>query len=162
MRPVINSQKRIVQTTITNIPAGTVANLVLAHAKQDPTASAPQDVAVGSVIKAIYLEYWFLGDGQQPPTMTTFLAKYPGGVGQIDTADMTNLNGWNNKKNIFELHQGIVGDANTNPVPMFRHWIKIPKGKQRFGLDDRLILSTKSIITDNVELCGVTIFKVYN
>jgi len=151
-----------VQTTLTNVPGGSVANIVLVHAKQVFDQNNPTEVAVGTVIKAIYLEYWFVGGGAQPPTMTTFLAKYPGGVGQIDATDIQSLDGWNNKKNILEMHQGFIGDSNTNPVPMFRHWIKIPKGKQRFGIDDRLILSTKAIITDDVELCGVTIYKAYN
>jgi len=162
MRPVINSQKRIVQTSLTSISAPNVVNLVLAEAKQDPTASAPQDVAVGSVIKAIYCEFWFTGASAQPPTMTVFLAKYPGGVAQIDATQIQDLNSWNNKNNILEMHQGIIGDSNANPVPMFRHWIKIPKGKQRFGISDRLILSIKAIITDDVEVCGISIFKVYN
>ncbi len=162
MKPVINSEKHIVQTTLTSVPAGTVANITLVNAKQDVNRSSPIEVSVGTVIKAIYLEYWFLGEGQQPPTMTVTFAKFPGGVAQWDATDLGNLHATANKKNILEMHQGFLGDANTNPVPMFRHWVKIPKGKQRFGISDRLILSAKSIIQDDIQFCGMAIFKAYN
>ncbi len=161
MHPIINSEKRIVQITLSTIPVTTVANTPIVIAEQDPTASAPTNVAAGTVVKAVYVEMWYLGTGQQPPTMTVILHKLSSGGGNPDSTEMGNLNAWENKKNILETHQGFIGDANTNPVPMFRQWIKIPKGKQRFGLGDSLVLSAKSI-SDEVQFCGVFIFKAYN
>ena len=161
VRPVINSEKRIVQITLSNVGVGTVSNDVIVNAQQDPVPSAPNAVTIGSVIKACYVEIWLLGDGQQPPTVTTTITKLTSGGASPTAADMTNLNAYNSKKGILEMHQGLVGDANTNPTPFYRGWIKIPKGKQRFGLGDSLNLSIKSI-TEGVQYCGVFIFKVYN
>ncbi len=162
VRPIINSEKRIVQTSLTQVTAGNVANVTLAIAKQDPLATSPQDVKVGTSIKAIFVEYWFIGSAAQPPTVTATISKIPGGVPVPDALQMQDLNGWNNKKNILKTTQGFVGDSNTNPVPLFREWIKIPKGKQRFGISDRIVLSVKAIVTDDVEFCGVAVFKAYN
>jgi len=162
MRPVINSEKRIIQITQTNVAGGTVNNDVLVQTDHDQgTGSDPRIVPVGSVVKAIYVELWMLGDGQQPTTITTTIAKFPGGVAQWDSTAMLSLSNTSNKKNIFEMHQGFIGDANTNPVPFYRNWIKIPKGKQRFGLGDRIILSVNTIDpTNGAEYCGVVIYKV--
>ncbi len=151
----------MVQITLSTIPVTTVANNNIVDVRQDPTASAPTNVAAGTVVKAVFVEMWYLGTGQQPPTMTVILHKVSSGGTDPDSTEMGNLNAWENKKNILATHQGIVGDANANPVPMFREWIAIPKGKQRFGLGDRLVLSAKSI-TDEVQFCGHFVFKAYN
>ena len=133
----------------------------LIEGKKDVGATSPEDVLVGSIVKAIYLELWVVGDGQQPATIITEVEKVVGSaVSGADATDLANLQNYKNKSNIFEIHQGIIGDANTNPVPFFRHWIKIPKGFQRFALNDRLELRILSQ-TEGMQFCGVAIFKVY-
>ena len=161
MRPIINSEKRIVQTTKTTTMQGAVQTITYVNANQSPTGGNPNQVAVGTVVKAIYCEVWINGDGAQPPTVTVTLEKLIGDSSFPDFASMANLNVYTNKKNILECHQGLVGDSNANPVPFFRHWVKIPKGKQRFGNGDKLVL-TISAITENIEMCGLAIFKAYN
>ncbi len=161
MKPVINSEKRIVQTTLTEVMAGAVGNINLINCVQDPTASAPQEIRAGTVVKAVYLEYWLLASSQQPSTQTLLIEKLSSGQVAVDTTQIANLNGYENKKNILETHQGLVGDANSNPIPVFRGWVKIPKGKQRFGFGDKLTLTLKSI-TEDTQLCGIAIFKAYN
>ncbi len=140
--------------------AGTVVTRNIANADQDPSPSSPSAVAVGTVVKAVYAEIWILGTSQQPATTTTVIMKNPGGD-NIDATDFTDLNSYNQKNNIFEMHQGLVGDANANPVPFYRGWIKIPKGKQRLALGDALQFSLKCI-TEDVQWCGIFIFKAYN
>ncbi len=161
VRPIINSEKRIVQLTLTNIATGVADLTDLIAGEQDPTASAPNEVSAGTVVKAIYAELWLMADSQQPATITTLIVKVPNGGSGPSAGEMTNLNAYNSKKNILEMHQGLIGDANTNPTPFYRGWIKIPKGKQRFGIGDKLVLAVKSI-TDGTQMCGVFIFKAYN
>ncbi len=138
--------------------AADVTNIV--SAQQNPTATAPNEVAVGTVIKAVYVEIWLLATSQQPCTVTIMVMKNTSGV-NIDATQFQDLNGYNNKNEILEIHQGLIGDANTNPVPFFRGWIKIPKGKQRFALGDAMQLCIKAI-TEDVQWCGIHIFKAYN
>ncbi len=161
MRQIINSEKRIVQVTLSNVAVGDTAIVTIVNAQQSPTASNPTHVKVGTIVKAIYAEMWVMGAGQQPSTLTTLVMKNPGGDQNIDSTDMTNLNGYNQKNNIFELHQGLVGDANTNPAPFYRGWIKIPKGKQRMALGDLFQFAIKSI-TEGSQFCGFFIYKAYS
>ncbi len=161
VRPIINSEKRIGQITRTTIPSTTVQRIPIARAVTDVTAGDSVDVAVGSVIKAVYLEYWFMGDGNVDTTITTTFEKKPSNAPNPDSTTMGGLNIYSNKKNLFEIHQGIIGDNATNPVPFYRGWVKIPKGKQRMGLGDELLLTIKAIVGDAV-ICGLTIYKVYN
>ncbi len=160
MRPIINSEKRISQVTLSSSLMGVVANNKIVDCVQDPNLALASNVAPGTIVKAVYVEIWLLGAGQQPTTFTAMIYKTNSNAGSIDATEMTDVNAYTNKKNIFEMHQGIVGDANANPTPVFRNWIKIPKGKQRFGLGDVLRFSVKSI-TEDTEFCGLFIFKVY-
>jgi len=161
MRAVINSEKRILQVTLSSVATGTTGYQTLVKAEQSVGSTDPTSVAAGSVVKAVYLELWILAGAQQPATTTTIVYKLATGADNPSSVDMGNLNAWVGKKNILESHQGLVGDANSNPIPFYRGWIKIPKGKQRFGLGDQLNFAVKSI-TDSVEFCGIAIFKVYN
>ena len=161
VRPIINSEKRIVQQTLSTAMMGVSTNEVIAVAEQAPTSTDPREVDIGTVIKAVYVELWVMATSQQPATITTCVIKVSNGGSGPSAGEMTDLNSYNSKKNIFEMHQGLIGDANTNPTPFYRGWIKIPKGKQRFGQGDRLILAIKSI-TDDTQYCGVYIYKAYN
>ncbi len=161
VRPMVNSNKHIVQNVV--FPVGTVStvNLVLAQAKENPDGLVSSEVRVGSNIKAIFCEYWILGDGQQPSAVEMHLEKpVAGSIGPV-FADSQSLYIYNNKKNIFYTTQGLVGDANSNPIPFIRQWIKIPKGKQRMGLGDLLIMSFNNLTADGIEVCGLSIYKEF-
>jgi len=161
MRALVNSRKHIVQTTLNTVGNAAAFPIVLVEAKQGADESAAPEVSPGAVVKAVYLEYWLLAAMQQPSTMTMIVEKIENGAASATAGFMGQLHTYPNKKNILETHQGIIGDANSNPVPVFRGWIKIPKGKQRFGLGDRLVVSTRSI-TEDTTICGLAIFKSYS
>ncbi len=161
VKPMINSEKRIVQITLSNVTALAVGGQTVVNCVQDVNTADPTEVSPGTVVKAIYAELWLLGTGQQPNTSMVFFEKRPANAPVIDFAGAQNTNAYFNKKNILEMHQGLIGDANTNPVPFFRGWIKIPKGKQRFGLGDKFGFIV-SAITEDVQFCGLIIFKAYN
>ncbi len=160
VRPAVNSEKHILQITRTDVAALATANQNIALARPDVSSSDPTAVRQGCTIKAVYLELWLLGDGQQPSTTTVAFYKIENLGASPTFGEMQDLNAWNNKKNVLELHQGLIGDANTNPVPFFRGWIRIPKGKQRIGLGDA-IKFTVSAITEGTSFCGLAIFKEY-
>ncbi len=74
--------------------------------------------------------------------------------------DMLALHDYANKKNVLWTHQGLSSDQNTNAVPVLRGWVKIPKGKQRFGQGDSFELEMLAQV-DGFNFCGLAIFKEY-
>ncbi len=76
-------------------------------------------------------------------------------------AQSQNLGAYPNKKNILYTTQGILADANDGgpTIPLIRGWIKIPKGKQRMGLDDRIVVNITAV--GALRLCGISTFKEY-
>ena len=158
MKPPINSEKHIVQQTPTSVSMGATFAIPMVEAAQSPSLS--KDVRVGAVVKACYVELWVISGGAAVGSTITTVEKLVSGQDFAAIGDMTNLNSYANKKNILETHQGILGDMNTNTVPFYRGWIKIPKGKQRFGQGDRLVLNVFGLSSD-VDFCGVFIYKEY-
>ncbi len=103
---------------------------------------------------------WLLAGSQQPGSFQLTLEKISSNAPDMTHNDSTLLHDYGNKKNILYTTQGLVGDANTNPSPLLRQWFKIPKGKQRFGLGDKLNLNLSSF-AENITSCGVIIYKEY-
>jgi len=161
MRAIINSRKHIVQLTLSTVAAGAQVGVQLVNSKQNADNALAVDVEPGTVVKAIYVEMWLLAAEAQPSTVTAIIVKSPSGLGTPSAIEFADLHTWSNKNNIFVMHQGIVGDANSNPIPVFREWIKIPKGKQRFSLGDKLEIAFKGI-TEDTEVCGFAVYKSYN
>ena len=161
VRPTINSEKHINQRSLVTIDSGTIANINIAAATESP--SAPSEVRIGASIKACYVEMWYVGSSSQPVIQTSTLEKKVAGVDSMTQVQSQLLDDYPNKKNILFSSQGIVGDANTNPVPLLRGWYKIPKGKQRFGQGDSLVLNISAIgeAQNDLEICGLFIFKEY-
>ncbi len=156
----ISSRKHIVQHTVTQVPTLTVDTAVDVSSVAIQDQNAANEVAEGSVVKAVFVERWLTGtfalgsfvlmaekSGQdnQPPTIT----------------EMTTLDAYANKKNILFTSQGLIPEDNANPIPVMRQWVKIPKGKQRFGKADRFRINIAAIGGESVQFCGLTIFKSY-
>ncbi len=125
--------------------------------------SAPTDVRVGAVVKAVYVEMWYMGSGTQPVFQVSTLEKLSGGAPFMEFTDANTLNAYPNKKNILYLTQGLVGDANSNPIPIFRGWFKIPKGKQRIGIGDQIVFNVNAFgeADQDIEVCGQFTYKEY-
>ncbi len=158
MRALIHTEKHQVQVTLTNVMAANVANINIVSVVQDGDTSLAQNVNVGTEVTAVFCEIWVLGNSQQPTTVTAIVYKTPAGAASIDNTQMATLHTYENKKNIFYTTQGLVGDANSVPIPILRQWIKIPKGKSRFGLGDKLRFSIRGI-TEETQFCGQFTFK---
>ncbi len=163
MRAPIVSRKHIVQHTQTVLASTAVASLrdVIATNMQNVNAAA--DVVEGSVIKAIFVELWVNGNtGIEPAgSVVVMVEKAPGDIVAPTITDMTTLDDYDNKKNIFFTSQGILASNTGNPTPFLRQWIKIPRGKQRFGLRDEFRINIAAIGAEDISFCGLTIYKSY-
>ncbi len=161
MKPPIVSRKHYVQfTQFTAASAAiTAKNLAKAEAVQDVAGFA--DVTEGSVIKAVYIEFWFVGSDTTPSTFVCTLEKLVGTSVTPIFTEMTTLDAYHNKKNILYTSQGLLGEQNTNPTPVVRQWFKIPKGKQRFGLNDRLNFHIANLGSQDYLGCGFATYKEY-
>ncbi len=112
-------------------------------------------------MKAIFLEYWLKGTGaSDADTQFNFVFfKNPGGSNDMSVADSLNLMAYDNKKNIFFSSQGVIGGVGGGQsIPVVRQWFKIPKGKQRMGLNDELTVFVGST-GEALQLCGQAIYK---
>ncbi len=136
---------------------GTIAKLSIADVV-DPPSNA-DEVRQGAVIKAVYAEVWASSDDATQSIGIFSIEKQVNAGGQI-YADSLALNAYTNKKNVFETHEGLLNPQLGVCIPVFKGWIKIPKGKQRFGLGDKLVLNV-SAVTDGAQICGLFIYKEY-
>ncbi len=120
------------------------------------------DIVEGSIVKAVYLELWFKGNAVAgtEDKFQFVIEKVSLGQNPISFTQMNNLMTYPNKKNILFTSQGVTGDLTTNSIPIHRGWIKIPKGKQRFGIDDELFVSISST-GGTANTCGLCIYKEY-
>ncbi len=158
MRPIINSIKHYVQVTVTTVVSGAEASVAIANAAVAPAVSATSDVNIGSLIKAVYVEIWADGDVTEA-TFNCIISKRPSGVAAPTNAQMNNLMAWDNKNNILVNHQGLP-PAGDNVIPVFREWIKIPRGKQRMSVGDKLTLTVAATGTE-IHFCGFFTYKEY-
>ncbi len=72
--------------------------------------------------------------------------------------DAAALNAYDNKKNIIYTQIGLISDNLTYPMNVIKGWFKIPKGKQRMGLNDRWNLNIFAQ-SNGITGCGMFIFK---
>ncbi len=160
----INSVKHYVGQPNALIALGASLTLELVDVVAAPVSTQREKVSEGSLVKAMHFEYWLVGFGATG-TSTQFvmtIEKAPSGVINPTFADMLNLGGYDNKKNILYTTQGLVG-ANTDGspiIPVIRDWLKIPKGKQRMGVKDRMLI-TFATVDQPLRICGITTYKEY-
>ncbi len=163
MRAVIKSKKHIVQ-----ISQGTVAQVAIENSTicqaQEATSTTPTAIEEGAIVKACYIEYWVSQDSASVVgSYTVIVSKDPGGNANITSANMAALHDFDNKKNILFTAQGLLTPSDGGQVPVMRGWYKIPKGKQRFGLNDSLRISHRNNNATSIDqnFCGLAIYKEY-
>ncbi len=161
MKAPIVSRKHIVQhTEFTTASAAVTTNQDI-HAVAIQDVNTASEVREGSVIKAVYIEIWLLASSTSETSFVLIVEKAVLGASGPSFTNMTTLDAYVNKKNILYTTEGLIADNNGNPTPVLRQWIKIPKGKQRFGLGDKLNISIAAIGSQVVKGCGLTIYKSY-
>ncbi len=143
------------------MPTGTVTSLTPLIGTAVQSVNAAFEVIEGNVVKAVYLEYWVIGTFSLGSFVVT-VEKSPAGAGPPTFTELALLDSYQNKKNILYTTQGLMAEDNQNPTPVLRQWIKIPKGKQRFGLEDRLRINFASLTGEDLQFCGFTLYKSYS
>ncbi len=158
MRPHVTTEKHYVQAPLFTVPISSISPVVIAHAVAIPSGLS-FEVKDGSIISAVYLEFWMLNTGD--PTISFAIStfeKMPGNTTFMTFTNALNLHTYANKKNIIYAFEGIMPSLGGFPFSVIRKWIKIPKSKQRMGLGDRLVINfTSDGATKSV--CGFATYK---
>ncbi len=159
MRPVIHSQKHYVQQSRSTVATVALNTIDIILAVEGTIANAVDEVIEGAIIKAVYVEMWLIDAGAAGSFSIT-LEKRPSNLGAIAFATSQALGAYGNKNNILYTTQGLTpNDGLTGPMPVIRQWFKIPKGKQRFGLGDKLVLNIANMGANDLFHCGFFIYK---
>ncbi len=158
----LNTIKHYVHLGNSFVSANAILVTDVANAKVAPATGASSEVKEGSLVKAIYVELWIFNAGATTTT-TQFvitLEKIPSGATAMTFAQSGNLGAYPNKKNILYSTEGVL-PANidgSGAVPVIRQYFLIPKGKQRMGLADRIVLNIATT-GQNLRRCGIFTFK---
>ncbi len=122
------------------------------------TINTTDDIIEGTLVQAVHVEYWLNNRGTDTTQFTLIVVKIPSNAANPTVTNMLNLQAYLNKKNILYTTQGNIGEKVNQSIPILNQWLLIPKGKQRFGLGDRLI--TALLPTgQEIDWCGMAIFK---
>ncbi len=163
MRAVIKSKKHYVQISQTTINQAAILVTDLVRA-EEATSTLPQVVEEGAIVKAVFVELW-LGNASATivGSYQCILVKNPGGSSTPTATNMAALHDFVNKKNILLYSQAILPPTDGGQIAVIRGWIKIPKGKQRFGLGDTLELAVRNsnLTAIDVNICGGATYKEY-
>lgn len=163
MRAPIVSRKHIIQHPEFNVVTATVLTHTEVESVAIQNVNAAHEVVEGSVVKAIFVELWLLcASSLAEGSFVLIVEKSQAGQGNPSFATMTTLDAYVNKKNILFTSQGLVAEGGVgNPTPVLRQWIKIPKGKQRFGINDKIRIHIAALGSLDISGCGMTIYKSY-
>ncbi len=156
MRPTINTEKHYVQQSLATVAAGAINPISIAFATAVPAAA--NQVREGARISAVYIELWCSGDDATPSTAICTLEKRSGNMVAMTVAESALLHDYVNKKNILHTFMGLIPPDIQFPTPVLKGWFKIPKGKQRFGLNDLLVLNVHGQ-SNGLDFCGFFIYK---
>ncbi len=158
----INTVKHYVHRQNTATVSAGLASIVAVDAVVAPATASADQVKEGSIVKAIFFELWILSQGATG-TFVQFdliIEKVPSNLASVTAAQLVNLGSYTNKKNILYATQGIIASAVDGQAafPLLKGWQLIPKGKQRMGLGDRIVMSfTPTGQTCNN--CGLMVYK---
>ncbi len=158
----INTIKHYVHQTRATVNSGAILGIKVAESVVAPATANAFSVKEGSILKAVHLEYWACNsdDTLLIGQYEAVLEKVPSGQASITAAQIVNIGAYPNKKNILWTFQGLISpaiDGGPN-IPIIRDWILIPKGKQRFGLSDELVLTFASTGSKG-QVCGLATYK---
>ncbi len=158
---MVHSVKHFVPYAIDQIATGLTQNITIVSAVTLLAVNLNTEVTEGNTIKAVYFELWLQNQGNLGEFIMTIEKTVDSQPGATFT-EMASLMTYSNKKNILYTTQGLTSnDGVSGPVNVIKGWIKIPKGKQRFGFGDKLIMSIANVSAGDLNRCGISIFKEY-
>ncbi len=144
------------------VVASTNLNIVCVLSVDTPITANVADVKRGSLVKAIWIEFWYYGLNQTEVNdiLDVYLIKNPGtnltlpNPGTIGTS--------NEKQWVIREWRGLADNKVNGGKPYIQQgrWFKIPKRFQRMGTDDTWSLVVRSATTGN--FCSKFIYKWYS
>ncbi len=159
MKPIIHSTKHYVQQSRSQVATVALTSIDIIHSVEGTVANAVDEIVEGATVKAVFVEMWLL-DSSNDGSFVLSLERIDALASQMNFTQSNALGTYKNKKNILYVTQGLSPNNGVgNPVPIIRQWFKIPKGKQRFGLDDQLVLNITNNGLNNLEFCGFFTYK---
>ncbi len=161
VRAMVHSIKHYVQNSLETVAGGTVVTKQLIKSVERGTATSVSQVEEGNTVKAVYVESWIRGGEATAGSGQYIIYKASADTSNPTATDMAALGDWDNKKNIFYTTMGLFNDNDADATVVYKGWLKIPKGKQRFGLGDVLKIA---IFTPTIDLhhCGFATYKEYS
>jgi len=163
LKAPIHSKKHIVQISQATVGQAAAVGTAIVEAKE-ATSTLPSVTEEGALVKSCYVEFWVSQDSASVVgSYTVALLKNPGGSNNPTAANLAALHDYSNKKNILFTAQGLLTPNDGGQVPVLRGWYKIPKGKQRFGLGDKLQvwIRNNNATAIDINFCGLAIYKEY-
>ncbi len=163
MKAPIHSRKHYVQISQSQVAQAAILNTTIAKGIEGASAT-PAEVSEGAIVKAVWAEVWVQNASTTIiGSFTAGFVKEPGGSNPLASADAAALHDYDNKKNLFYVTQALVGPNDSNLMLLYKGWIKIPKGKQRMGLNDKLVwfVRNNNATSIAIEVCGVFVYKEF-
>ncbi len=158
---MVHSTKHYVQFSIFTQTGGTTTGKIIIETRARDAVTDVDQVLEGSSVKAVYVELWARAGSTTPASGQLIIYKRTGDTLAASTTDMAALGDWDNKKNIFYTTMGLFNDQDADAIALYKGWLKIPKGKQRFGLGDELVFQMFTPTID-VQICGFATYKEYS
>ncbi len=176
-RRPINSTKHIVDAQgiliADTAPSGQLLKSIVVGADNPIAGANPEQVQAGATVSSIYLSLFFATKGNASATLPEVVDWYViydvagrmsagGNFGDTSAVLPIASSAGNsvNKNQILHMEKGLVGDAADGSKMVFQGVIRIPKGKQRIGIDTLINIVAQKQETDKF-FCIKAIFKSY-
>ncbi len=156
LRPKVNTEKHYKQESLFTIASGAISNRIIAFAAAVPTGA--NQVREGASISAVYVELWITTDDAALGSHIVTLEKLSGTSPFMASGDSASLNTYANKKNIFHTQMGLTPPNTQYPMSTVKGWFRIPRGKQRMGLGEQLVLNIHGQ-SNGLTGCGFFTYK---
>ncbi len=144
--------------SLSTAAAGTIVVTPLVVAAET-VGTGSENVRIGAVVKAIYIELWVRGAAGEGAFQVVF-GKGTAGSGGPTFAEVGNLHDYNEKNNVFYFSQALGNDNDADAIPVMKGWFKIPKGKQRMANGERFYLGVAGLAL-GMDFCGMATYKEY-
>ncbi len=170
LRP-IKSTKHIVEISGIAAAGTNAVALTLVRGEDNPVLANTNEVQPGNKVSSIFLSSFYIAEGgeiaNEVPLVDWYIIHNPGNAfttvfdaGNNPTPGSTGVH--LHKRHIFHTEKGLAGggDVSLAGLPMiFKGVIKIPRGRQRVGQNDRIMINHRTNFA--TKFCIQAIYKDY-
>ncbi len=170
LRP-IQSTKHIVEVSSVAGASTNAVALTIIKGVDNPVLANANEVQPGHKVSSIFLSVFYIAEGgelaTEVPLVDWYIIHNPGNVfaavfdaANNPTPGTTGIH--LNKRHIFHTEKGLAGggDVSLAGLPMiFKGVIKIPRGRQRVGQNDRITINHRTNFA--TKFCIQAIYKDY-